>query len=535
MTTDTGVQSCAATSSAYNRIAMKLALGGLLVLVWGLFYNLTLHVFYERGAINDTYLLAGLIWRNELWDLQMPYNYSAGSFAVHHRAYWLLPWNWLSYAYPFDRISWAGVFFASMFTALLAVFLFVWLKAMPRLNWRSVSVGVLMGGLWLLSPTVAQSWPMLHFEYWQIVFIAAFLWFLAARQTRWAVLFFVLSLTVREDAPLHLLVFLGATALMLMLHLRQLNKLSWWDSLRALWLTEKPVFVFSFLAVVVVLVSLVLEYQTDQGYHFSIIYSGNPAWAHLSWGEMGRRFYFILTERSAIWVPWLICFLWGALVPRHRLVMAGAIALLPWFAINMVAVISNCYEFHWYYGYPFMMLAVWPAIALRWLGQKLHGPSLAVMVVMALSSVLSNWGQGITFSYNQSYLLGLRERAYAQKAALLDDAVLSEIARLGEVRADYATLGLLPNALGYPRDLLGAQPLEAMEGVTDKSLFFFPKAFNELETDRTLTAIEGLHCYPLGGTQIWLATTVDVAQLPNLTAFIEEPDKAYDCTEIAAQ
>jgi hypothetical protein len=74
-----------------------------------------------------------------------------------------------------------------------------------------------------------------------------------------------------------------------------------------------------------------------------------------------------------------------------------------------------------------------------------------------------------------------------------------------------------------------------MAGVTDKSLFFFPKAFNELETDRTLTAVAGLHCYMLKGTQIWLATTVDVAQLANLSTFIEKPDMAYDCKEIAAQ
>ena len=259
-------------------------------------YNNVMRVFYGVGAITDTFLFAGLIWHNNPLDLQMPGNYEAGAFSRIHWSPFLSLWTMASYLWPWDRISWFGLFTSLMYITAPLLAFYALLKVQNRISLRRYVLILMMTLFIPLSPILTNSLAMPHYEYWLPPLLGLFVLMLAFGHTRLAIIPFALALAMREDAPLHMLMLQGACLFAFFLDVEG----SITTRLRRLWQGQKALVLYTIATTLLATGAIIAEKQLDNGLHFRDVYAGYPAWVHVRWEVIQPRLLFFFNERSAI-------------------------------------------------------------------------------------------------------------------------------------------------------------------------------------------------------------------------------------------
>ena len=479
-------------------------------------YNNVMRVFYGVGAITDTFLFAGLIWHNNPLDLQMPGNYEAGAFSRIHWSPFLSLWTMASYLWPWDRISWFGLFTSLMYITAPLLAFYALLKVQNRISLRRYVLILMMTLFIPLSPILTNSLAMPHYEYWLPPLLGLFVLMLAFGHTRLAIIPFALALSIREDAPLHMLVMQGACLFMFFLDMEG----GIFKRLGQLWREHKPVIIYTFVTILLAAGALYAEKQLDNGQHFRDVYAGYPAWAHVNWEVMKPRLYFFFNERSAIWLPLLLS-LPPLLFPKWRLLAAGALAQIPWLLISLVSYNINPHEFDWYYGFPFMLVLLWPPLALLWLKKPMKQWMMIWYLLIICGSVINNQYRGIHFSLNTDHTLLVDTISNPAAVAKVAEAITKDQDALGTIRADQASLGLVGDVLSFKTNVFYAPRLSIDMPKGDKSYFYIPYSYDHPVARYEISRFADLSCYIFTGLKMQLATNVPIEKLPHLAPLMQ--------------
>ena len=479
-------------------------------------YNSVMRVFYGVGAITDTFLFAGLIWHNNPLDLQMPGNYEAGAFSRIHWSPFLSLWTMASYLWPWDRISWFGLFSTLMYVAAPLLAFYMLLKVQNRISPRRYALILMITAFIPLSPIFTNSLAMPHYEFWLPPLLGLFALMLAFDRPRLAVIPFTLALSMREDAPLHMLVMLGACLFIFFLDaeggiLKRLGQL---------WHERKAAIIYTFVTTLLAAGAMYAEKQLDDGLHFKDVYAGHPPWAHVKWVVMEPRLYFFLYERSAIWLPLLLS-LPPLLFPKWRLLAAGALAQIPWLLISLVSYNINPHEFDWYYGFPFMLVLLWPPLALLWLKKPMKQWMMIWYLLIICGSVINNQYRGIHFSLNTDHTMLVDTISNPAAVAKVAEAITVDKEALGIIRADQASLGLVGDVLSFRTNVFYAARLSIDTPKGDKSYFYIPHSYDHPVASYEISRFADLSCYIFTGLKMQLATNVPIEKLPHLAPLMQ--------------
>jgi hypothetical protein len=192
------------------------------------------------------------------------------------------------------------------------------------------------------------SYPHFEILYVALAPIALYLMFQRNMRAAWVV--FLLCLSVREDAGLHIACILTAYLVLAAIEERGAPER----------LRDLSPFLAAALVYPVVAIGCQRAFFPSQS-TFSMIYSGVPAYAHLTGALVAQRFMDIVQHQTYVPLT-LAAALSVALVQWRWVALAGIAACVPWFLLNITAVSSAAGSLGSYYPFPFLVLALVPFI-----------------------------------------------------------------------------------------------------------------------------------------------------------------------------
>jgi hypothetical protein len=171
------------------------------------------------------------------------------------------------------------------------------------------------------------------------------------------------------------------------------------------------------------------------------IYLGRPVGAHLSWQLISARAAMFLTGWGyAVWP--VIVLLAVALWRRNVLLLAGALAPIPWILLSLLAVKEN--GLMAYYSFPLIIAIAWPTIAMPL-------SSFAVKLQLALASgsvLLFVLAGGPNHDRAPWRLFVLPDLGAVGRYEAALRGVVGRRHDLGRIMLDDAAVSLVPEALG---------------------------------------------------------------------------------------
>ena len=204
------------------------------------------------------------------------------------------------------------------------------------------------------------------------LFLCFALWLEDARWAHglaWVI--FVFTLGVREDVGFHVF---GLLMTFLVL--------AWWskqipEGWKRLLLAALLGFVYS----LAILKFQKANFNGDDA--FARIYSGQPAWAHLSFEFLTHRLLEMLTHKPYLSVPAVIYMIYAA--RKKQILMAvPLLAYVPWVLVNLSAVAPTAGSLMSYYAYPLLALFIWPLVMLRLQAGRLSGAEQRGLVLFCV-------------------------------------------------------------------------------------------------------------------------------------------------------
>lgn len=319
-------------------------------------YTYTLNCFYYFGApYFDAGLFANLLWHND-WLLTTAHVYNSDhSYLQVHFSPFLMLVNWLSYIAPTHMVEFYAVFMALIYASLAAAMCYTLMVcALPTNMWQVIALGLLATGF-AFNGVVMQGVWMPHFEYAIPAGILMFLVHFKRGNIPWAIFFFALTLSLREDAGLHI-----AAVLFLLIAVQWLRT----RSLPSL----KPDMAFALAACAYSAIAFGFGFYLRWIYGttvsvFQLIYTGTPPYAHLSMQILGERAMTILRDSCYLYTGLFVSLAW-AIRRRNVYWIIGFAAYMPWFVVNWTAANSNTGVLYAYYAFPFVLSMGWPCIAI---------------------------------------------------------------------------------------------------------------------------------------------------------------------------
>jgi hypothetical protein len=193
---------------------------------------------------------------------------------------------------------------------------------------------------------------ILRYPHYEMLIAAATMLFLVAvheRRFGLASLFMLVALLTREDGGFHIAVTLASIIFM-----RRWMKLDRRD--------ERLMIGFLIMAFLYSASAMTLQHMAfpDQT-SFQRIYSGDPAFGHVTGEMLVTRFVGWLTFRSYIFLPFMIAAIWSIL-RRNYYLMTGYLAAVPWLAVHLVAFSPVPGTLSSYYGFPLLVASFWPLL-----------------------------------------------------------------------------------------------------------------------------------------------------------------------------
>jgi hypothetical protein len=255
---------------------------------------------------------------------------------------------------------------------------------------------------------------------------------------RVALALFVLTALQREDGGIHLAMVMGAIA-----------ACKWWQTRTLSSVRTELNYVAMGLLVGALAWGFTFAIREFDGgrsqSNWELMYSGRPAFAHLSWQLLSERLGYIFQERIYIWLALYVAAV-AVYWTRNIYYLAGVLACVPWFMLNLISVQRMTGHFDAYYPFPFVIALGWPLFAvllkhgLSATGQQVRQGVIVQLLLVIVGLVMWNstlsrpefgpiWGQYGDYSLME----GARHRAKVQRFV---DLLESGEGQLGDVRAD---------------------------------------------------------------------------------------------------
>jgi hypothetical protein len=327
---------------------------------WLTHASLVVTHFYVDGAYYlDAGWFADILWRSGVALAHPPAK--GGMYYQIHVAPTLSLLSLLSEFVPLNRVLWFAVVQGTGFGLLgLALSLAVMrLHALqPRLaaaGWQRPRAGsaiwAALVGIAFAHTGVALSISLYpHYEIAIAGLLLLALVLVADGRPWWGAVPFALALGLREDAGCHAAAILGLLAVW-----------RWWCGWA--WRDQVPTLVFLATGLAASAAALAVQAIWFPGPPtLSLIYTGSPPFAHVSWDFLLARLDG-LTGKQEILGPMLVISL-AAVVARHVPLAIGVVAYLPWLIFNLVAQSESAGGLHVHYPFPFLIGFGWTAIAL---------------------------------------------------------------------------------------------------------------------------------------------------------------------------
>lgn len=342
-----------------------------------LHFNYIVNDFYYYGSSYDPGLLSSLIWRNDAALTTWAIHGDSTYFAVHFSPFLALL-NQLSYIVPLAKAEFYAAFMAAVY-GLLSLAMYLALTSIVASRRGRVLAGLAALSIaFSFNGAVMQGVWMPHFEYAIPAGIFMFLLFHALGRPRWAMAFFVFTLSLREDAGLHLA---GVLGLLILIDYAKTRSLA---AIRAS-------AVFAGIAVLYSLAAWGMTFWLRDflglsGSVFQQIYTGSPPYAHLTAELLAARLKTIALEKIYLW-PGLVLLAGWSVYKRNPYWLAGYAVCLPWFLLNWTAAYAYTGTLYAYYAFPFVIALGFPVLAGLWqYGKNLSAP--AVREVLLLQAAL---------------------------------------------------------------------------------------------------------------------------------------------------
>ena len=399
---------------------------------------LALRYFYTLGALyGDAGVLAHVMWRSDL-ALHAPYVAGGKSFLATHTTFIFILTSTVSDFLPFSKIQFFSLVFGVGYAMQAGAVYWLLISAYLPKSMRGFSLAAFLGMFFAFNGIALAAARNPHFEMLIIGSGMLFLVALIRKKYALAALFFLLCLLTREDAGFDLFLLL-VTGLVIGLFRKE--KLA----------VHRAAITFAVCALIYSVLVLVVQHLFFPGGDaFSRVYFALPPVFDVSWSDFTNRIAFLATYRLYILLPVYIALVL-AIRWRDPQVIAGGIAAIPWFFLNLFANSPYAATLSNYYAFPFIFALFWPLIGWQLecplggdeskLKQRLLGWSLMVVLSFVDVNVQQN-PQGIDFP--KSFVL---MPSIAQQRST--DMALAELAklapRLGYVVADGSVIALDPD------------------------------------------------------------------------------------------
>jgi hypothetical protein len=316
-----------------------------------LVYIAVMNVAYSSGDMMDLGWLSTVAWHSDLLLTGPPASYQE-SFFLHHMSpiFWLT--SLVSYILPFGRLDYYAFLLGLSYSLYAAGIYCLWMWNDGEPTIRRSLTGAALALLATFSAIGMQALRLPHYEMAMPSFALWFFIMLAQRRIALAAIWFSLCLLIREDAGLHLfglLFLLGTTQKFTHKQIVPMKRIAGFGC-------TALAYAFGIMFVQSVLF--------PDSHKLAQIYTGDPAWQHVTWDFVKERWSFFFTERTTITLPFLVTLIWAA-VARNPLLPLGYIAFVPWVVLNVFAFQITAGSLNFYYMFPLWIALGWPLLALH--------------------------------------------------------------------------------------------------------------------------------------------------------------------------
>jgi hypothetical protein len=312
--------------------------------------NTVLNNAYHFGSnLFDATTFQTIIWRSG-WALRPAPVIASVSFLNYHFS----PINYLpnavSYLIPFDRATYYGNVYGSIYGALLIVAY----RAFRGLALGSAGIAVSAVGalaFYLSGPVSGGAWYP-HQEIASALFTIAFFLALAAHRHRVAAAMLVLNAAVREDC--------GLLLALPLLGLWLCNR--WTGRSDGLGADRRQILIYAVSSVLIAVAGFTVKriffHDADIIGDF---YFGPDPFAHLSAKLLGERLEYTLLYLQFVWVPGVVLAA-AAIWLRDPRLFLGWVAFAPYWLVNFTSKLDINAQLIGYKAFPFILTMVWPAL-----------------------------------------------------------------------------------------------------------------------------------------------------------------------------
>jgi len=516
------------TNSARNQWLLSGVIA--FIIPFQLQYNYLLNTFYHYGAVYfDAGWFANVIWRND-WMLTNPHPMGTMSCFAIHLFLILVPLSQLSWFLPVHMVE----FYSGCMATIYALFAVAMLAALvlcvkPRNLWQTLMLAALAIGF-SFNGIIMQGIWMSHIEY--AIPLCIFLFILSYACGRYwpAAFFFVLTLSIREDAGFHLTAVAGLLGLIKAVEKRSIKSVI-------------PEICIITCACIYSIFACWLTYHFHVAYYgandsiFANIYSGHPFYAHLTWRLLSERAHAIFIDRVYLWLGFLVTMVW-AIYKRNAYLAVGFAAYIPWFMLNWTAINDNTGWLYAYYPYPFALSLGWPVLAALY-QYHLPLPPVVARETLVLQTVLVIIGLTVWNAQTEQLDFGPVHWAqwgsyriqqgteHRERILEFTTRLVSDDKALGTVAVDNGVLSLTAGPVAGS-DLLFLEDANAPN--VDSIIYFL---HHSLPDDKVMTQAQKYqlsHHYCLEGTTICMFSNRKTDQLGTFSSLLNEttfPTQTY--------
>lgn len=272
-------------------------------------------------------------------------DYAEWYFGVHPSLYISL-WSGLSYLVPVPRIEWYALFQACVFAPFGFAVYTVSSRLDPAGTRRRLWVTVLAAFAFTFHGQVLRMIEYPHYEPAIPAFGCLALGMIVTGRVRLAWLFLAITLSVREDAGVHI----GLAMLpLLYLHWRGVE----------LRVTRRTLLAMIGTAFAATVAGMICQKLLSNGFStMKVVYLGDPIYAHVSGSMLVERAGQFLRVCPGLYYPLLAtCVL--AILRRDARYLLGYAAGVPWFVLNFLAIQPQKATFESYAHFPYIMALFW--------------------------------------------------------------------------------------------------------------------------------------------------------------------------------
>jgi hypothetical protein len=460
--------------------------------------------FFAFGApYLDAGWFADLMWHKAWWlpnpDVgQIAPNFPPRSYYGIHVSPLLAAISQISRLLPFDHID---IFAAYIATAHGLLGLFLWLVLQGERRRRSpiaLAFSTLASVVFALNGLAISVTSYPHIEILIPGLVLLTLYLLLNERLLTAAAIGALALSIREDVGFH---FFAIAGLLIV-----------FNRLRGVPLSgQKALTSFAVVGLLYSCGAVFLQKHFFPSQDtFAHVYAGHPPFGHLTaefaWARLTRFF----EVRAYVWLPLLLICV-SAVVLRSAPVLVGALAVLPWMLLHLLALSDAAGTLDSHYVFPIITAVGWTAIALM-------RPDLTAAHRGGYFSRLGLIGATVltTFAGNPKVMAFLHETVPTEQALhpqgtrQFVDALSASVPGLRQLRADSGAISLRPDMFTpqvwlVPQDWTGDRRPSADVDV----LVFFNRGFEREKALVQLGAMANPRLYSVSGTNILVAVAAN--------------------------